>query len=270
MMMQKKFFITGGTGFIGRRVVALLRERKHTVTLLKSRLADVVSVERELRRAKPDVVLHLAWEGIPDYGAAMSAKNLADGLGFFALLARLNSKKVVATGSCFEYDDKKSGHWAYTVAKSALRKMGQELFAAQGGVFVWAVPFYIYGAGKPPASLVPALITQARKGEVPVVKNDVWLDYVYIDDVVDALMLLIEKKVESGVCDIGTGSLTRIGEIASVVARLHHIVPASLRAVRKTGRVANVSALRKIGWRQKHSLSQGIVAMIREIYGKGI
>ena len=92
---------------MGRRIVARLRVRKHVVYCMKSRLADVHGIEKELKRSKPNVVVHLAWEGIPDYGAEMSAKNLAMGMRFLALLAKLKIKKVVATGSCFEYDDEK-------------------------------------------------------------------------------------------------------------------------------------------------------------------
>lgn len=258
-----KIFITGGTGFMGRRVVSLLKKRKHVVRLMKARLEELDKAEKEIKRFKPDVVIHLAWEGLPDYGATTSAKNLSLGVLFLSLLARIKIKKVVVTGSCFEYDNENSGHWAYTVAKGALRDLGREFFRSSGGVFVWAVPFFVYGAGKPAKSLFPSLIGQAERGETPVAKNDVALDFVYVDDVARALVFLAEKRVPSNVYDIGTGTLIRTVEVARVVARLYHVPPIPVRVARKHGCKADVQALKALGWKPKFSLEEGLKETVR-------
>ena len=268
-----KIFITGGTGFIGSRVTKELKKRNHTLHLLSARLANLRAVERELKKFKPDCVIHLAWEGLPDYGAQMSAKNLADSTGFLALLARLGIKKVVATGSCFEYDtDESSGHWPCVVAKRALREIGKTLMRQSGGTFVWTVPFFVYGSGKPKKSLIPALIAQARRGEVPVAKNaDAWHDFVYVDDVAHGIVLLTIKRVPSGVYDLGRGALTRTGDIAATVARVYGLPPEPLRHIRKKGLQANVRMVQKaLGWKPRTTLRQGIKAMVQEEHAKRV
>src|SRR3989344_69242 len=258
-----RIFITGSTGFIGRRVVADLQKRKHSVYCMKSRLEKIRGVEQELKRYAPDVVLHLAWEGLPDYGAAMSAKNIATGMQFFMLLAKCKLKKVVAVGTCFEYDNEKTAsYWAYILAKRALRQFGEKLFSDNGGMFVWAVPFYVYGAGKPPRSLIPALIAQAKSGKVPVVKNDVWLDYVYVDDVARALVILVEKRRAQGTYEVGTGTHTRTGDIARIIARAYGVPSVSLPPMSKSGKVADTRRVRNLGWKPTHSMHKGISAMI--------
>lgn len=263
-----RIFITGGTGFIGRRVVPLLKKRKHTVWLMKARLAETAKIEKELRRFKPDVMIHLAWEGLPDYGPATSAKNVVYGLQLFSTFSKLGIKKIISTGSCSEYDSKDSGHWTYTIAKRTLREIGTALFSQSGSVFVWAVPFFIYGVGKPGGSLVPSLITQAQRGEIPVAKNDVYHDFVYVNDVVRALVFLTEKKIPSGVYDIGLGKLTRTVEIACTIARAYHIPFAPVRTMhKKRGRVADLRALKKLGWRPEFSIRKGVKAMMRELHG---
>src|SRR3989344_634134 len=122
---MKKIFVTGGTGFIGRGVVEQLKRKGHHVELLKSRLADFSAVRRQLMRFKPEVVICLAWEGLPDYSARMSAKNLVEGLNIFMLLAELGVPKVVGVGTCWEDERINTGPRSYMLAKNTLRMFGE-------------------------------------------------------------------------------------------------------------------------------------------------
>src|SRR5829696_8339828 len=60
----KRISVTGGGGFLGRRVVAALRERGcENIHVVRKRDYDLVKgsdVERLYRDARPDVVIHLA------------------------------------------------------------------------------------------------------------------------------------------------------------------------------------------------------------------
>lgn len=259
---MKKVLVTGGTGFIGRRVVALLKNKGHRVTLLRARLENSKKVRAELIRAKPDTVIHLAWEGLPDYGARMSAKNLAQSLQFFLLLAELRVPKVVGVGTCWEYERINTGPRAYMLAKQTLRKFGEDLFAGQG-TFIWVRPFFVFGAGKPKKSLFPSLIAQARERNISGVKYDGWSDFIYVDDVAEALVLLATRRALSGTYDIGSGKLTRVGRVAQLVAQAFRLKPISLHRQKSKGIHANIRVLRALGWRPHITIEQGIRKMIQ-------
>ena len=261
---MQKLLITGGTGFIGRRVVEQLVRKGHQVELLRSRLTNRIAVRRQLQRYKPHTVIHLAWEGLPDYGARTSAKNLIDGLTFFSLLAELAVPKVIGVGTCWEDEKINTGPRGYMLAKNALRMFGEELFKESKTQFIWVRPYFVYGIGKPPKSLFPALIQQAREGNTPTVTHDVWNDFVHVDDVAEALALLAERRAPAGIYDIGSGVLVRTGHIAQIVARTLGLVPVTLCSRHARGFRANIRPLRALGWRPRTSIEQGIRKMIQQ------
>ena len=71
---------------------------------------------------------------------------------------------------------------------------------------------------------LPALIRKALRH--PKEEFSVWgsgrqyRDFVYVDDVVDALLLVLERGMDKGVIQIGSGVATRLGDAASVIARI--------------------------------------------------
>ena len=121
-----KLLITGASGFIGQHLVKKLIEQGHTILAL-SRSADLQHVSnntdkliyfksslelenRALQRIKdfePDVLIHLAWGKIPDFSFETSFENLQNHIHFFRNIFTVNSlKKIIVTGSCWEYNKK--------------------------------------------------------------------------------------------------------------------------------------------------------------------
>lgn len=79
-----RIFVTGATGFVGRAAALTLARRGHEVlaltrdaaaaraflpgvALLQGSLAGADALLPELARFAPEALLHLAWEGLPDY-----------------------------------------------------------------------------------------------------------------------------------------------------------------------------------------------------------
>ena len=145
-----RIFITGGTGFIGKPVVKKLQEEGHYLLLLSRKdqkpstrtktvagnLANISKWQKDLKKFKPDTALHIAWEGLPNHNAHLSQLNLEYGLNLTKALAEAGCKRMIVTGSCFEYGVQKgkiSEHTppkpfdAFTAAKHALRWLGLEI-----------------------------------------------------------------------------------------------------------------------------------------------
>src|SRR3989344_2720443 len=141
-----KIFVTGGTGFIGSRVVSKLLARKHKplllveknnrkvlprgVSVVKGDLKDIRIWRKSVERFKPDAVIHLAWEGLGayDYSPETSAKNLENSLNLVAFAGSLGCKKFLSTGSC----------WEYGSAKGKLKESAKLLSPAHVPEFVFA------------------------------------------------------------------------------------------------------------------------------------
>jgi len=85
----------------------------------------------------------------------------------------------------------------------------------------------VYGAGQSPVNPYTGIITLfhriARRGDAIEVyeDGDIVRDFVYIDDVADAIMKVAEHDGASPVVDVGTGVPTSINEAARVIAEMH-------------------------------------------------
>jgi nucleoside-diphosphate-sugar epimerase len=77
-------------------------------------------------------------------------------------------------------------------------------------------------------------------------------------------VLLATKKVPSGSYDVGTGKLTRTGEIARILSKLYKLPSITLRAVEKKGYQADLRALKRAtGWQPRITAKEGLAAMVQ-------
>ncbi|MDO8435803.1 MAG: NAD(P)-dependent oxidoreductase [bacterium] len=258
--MGVKIFITGGTGFIGTPLVKKLQERGHFLKLLSCDLAETEKWKKEIEEFKPDAAVHLAWEGLPDYGVEMSKKNIKYSLDLFNFLKEMGCKTVLSVGSAFE---KTNPEDIFPVAKKIVNFWGKAVIEN----FIWARIFYVYGPGQRETSLIPYLIRCAKKGENPEINNPLaQQDYIYIDDVAEALALLLEKSEKSKEYEIGWGKLIPNQEIVNIVAKEFSIKDwqKNIEKLEKSEfvRPAENSGLKAMGWEPKISIEEGIQKMI--------
>lgn len=247
-----RIFVTGATGFVGRAAALTLARRGHEVlaltrdaaaarallpgvALLQGSLAGADALLPELARFAPEALLHLAWEGLPDYSEAVSQRNVALGLAAFALAQAAGVRHMVSSGSCWEYAAR-TGQLAedaplktdapFPAAKSRLREQGHaqtQMLAREIEVeFTWMRLFFVYGPGQRPASLVPSLAAQALRGEAPALRCPANRnDFIHVDDVALAFALTLEKrpcaKDGNGVYNVGAGAPVRVADVARMV-----------------------------------------------------
>ena len=67
-------------------------------------LEDLEFIKPQIKMFNPDVVIHLAWFGIPDFSERNSLVNLNLSINLLEfIIDETQCKKVIISGSCFEY-----------------------------------------------------------------------------------------------------------------------------------------------------------------------
>lgn len=282
-----RVFVTGGTGFVGRAVCRQLAVRHELLVLTRSAsvpvpgeavvgdLFDPATWAKELQRFAPERCVHAAWQGLPDYSYNVSRRNLEAGLTLFEALRDTPCARVVGMGSCWEYGDLRgqvsesmaaSRPGIFAACKSALHAVGGALLAEAGISLAWLRPFFIYGAGQRPTSLIPTCIEAAAAGCPPALRTpDAVNDFVHVDDVAAAVAAVVEADRAEGIYNVGSGSPSRVGDVANLVCRLMGRPAAFPGGTAAEGCWADTARLRcDTGWTPRISLEEGVGTLVME------
>lgn len=300
-----KIFVTGGTGFIGSHTVKLLAEKGHELMLLvhsnkqhlyvpalnecvefvRGDLDNIESWKECLIRFKPEAMIHMAWEGLPDYGIDACRRNLNYGVNVFIIAAEIGCKIIVSLGSCWEYaqqigglneDSKIESTRIFPAVKNSLCFVGQAIAKEYGIKFYWPRLFFVYGPGQRNISLIPLIINSIQIGTTPEIKNPTNKnDFVFIKDVTEAIVKILEEKPNKTIYNIGSGYSTSISEVISLV---YKTMGYKLDRPIENERIANyngdnfwadITAIQSdVGWFPKYNLIEGIKLTIK-YYVKG-
>ncbi|MDI1254303.1 NAD-dependent epimerase/dehydratase family protein [Thermomonas sp.] len=225
--------VTGSSGFIGRHVVRQLAARRGIDVIAIARHPDasispsVTPVELDIGAdnahmydsiGRPDVLLHLAWSGLPDYRAATHLESeLPRQIGFLDACVNAGLRRLVVAGTCLEYgmqsgclDEslRTAPITAYGQAKDRLREHLDACVAADGLQLAWARLFYLYGPGQAPTSLYSQLRTAVEAGatEFPMSPGDQQRDFLPIDAAAAYLCALALEAPDAGVVNVCGGT----------------------------------------------------------------
>ena len=227
-----KIAITGATGFIGRHVRNELAKTDHDVVLVarRSERAGEITARESIVAAdlhhertdwfklfgKPDAVLHLAWGGLPNYMDAYHVEvELPMQSKFLKALIESGLKKLVVTGTCYEYgmssgalseDQETNPNTPYGIAKDNLRKELFELQQRKNFDLTWARIFYPYGEGQSESSLYSQLKNAILSNQEFLMGNGRQvLDFIQVEKVASSLLSLLTSCMNLRVVNIGSG-----------------------------------------------------------------
>jgi dTDP-6-deoxy-L-talose 4-dehydrogenase (NAD+) len=192
---MKKVLVTGATGFIGNYVIEELL--KHDVEIVTTS-ANKEKVKRQLWYDnvkyipfdfnhfdsttnyflyfnEPDILIHLAWEGLPNYKSSFHTEiNLPTHKALLENIIRNGLKDITVTGTCLEYGMQEGclseGLPArpsnpYAIAKNELRIFIEEMQQQYPFSFKWLRLFYMYGKGQNENSLLSQLDKTLENGD---------------------------------------------------------------------------------------------------------
>ena len=232
--------ISGGTGFIGinlvkkllsQHVLILTREKKKNIKNIKyleCNLSKPDSYRKQIKKFKPEILIHLAWEGLPNYNLRISNINFQNSKNLIEEASKIKSlKKILISGSCFEGNNlgKKINEKStfqnknyFSSAKTLLKKWVFEFHKKTNVEVAWIRIFYAYGYGQRKNSLIPSLIkAKINQSKIKIkTPNDV-CDFIYIDDVISFFKILIKKKFSSNIFNLGSGKPTKVINICKKI-----------------------------------------------------
>lgn len=240
-----KVVVTGASGFLGRECVKLLVAAGADVHAISRRevrsqgginwhRADILNsgdVRNVIRNERATHLLHLAWvTAHPEYwtSPANQAWSRASAL-LFEEFAGTGGERIVATGTCAEYDWRAPAPFdeqapidpstLYGREKAALHRTLATLAEDKRIGYAWARLFWLFGPGEQPGRLVPATIRSLLGGSVMLCRSPAAVrDFLYVRDAASALVALLEAEVGGAVnvCSgVGTTNHDLVLEIAA-------------------------------------------------------
>ena len=293
MDSKSKIFVAGHRGLVGSAIKRRLEEQGYENVYYAEReffdLRDRTSVDSYFNTAKPDYVFLAAAKvggiiGNKNHKAEFIYDNLMIQSNVIDAAYRNGVKKFMFLGSSCIYpkhaevpikeDQLLTGSLeptndAYAIAKIAGIKMCESYREQYGFQTVSVMPCNLYGVNDnfhPENShVIPGMMRKFVEAEGDVT---LWGDgtpmreFLYVDDLADACIFLMDNYFESDIINVGTGEDITIKELAETIAdvveyrgKLKWDTTKPNGTMRK---VMDVSKIKSMGWEPKVSLKEGL------------
>ncbi len=292
-----KTYVAGHRGLVGSALLKRLKgegfENLITRTHAELDLTNTRAVNDFFAAEKPEYVFHAAAKvgGIlanATYPADFLRENLAIELNVIDAAYRHGTRKLLFLGSSCIYPkfalqpmkeeylltgELEPTNESYAVAKIAGIKLCQAYREQYNADFISAMPTNLYGPNDSfdlrNGHVLPALLLRfheaKKRGEPEVV---VWgtgtprREFLYVDDLADACLFLMDNYSSDETVNVGAGEDVTIRELAElirdVVGYKGEIFYDSTKPDGTPRKLLDVSKLRRLGWKAKTPLREGI------------
>jgi len=304
---NKKVFVTGSSGFIGtsllRRLThygaqviafdkeapvdALFKREQTRITKVQGSLSNYTLLQTTLSEYSIDTIYHLGAQTQVQSAFSDPFTTYETNIrGTYCLLeacrrSTKHIKRIIIASSdkaygihdTLPYTEESSlqALYPYDVSKACTDLIALSYYHTYGLPIVVTRAGNVYGGGDFNwERLIPSVICNLYENTSPLLRGDglSLRDYVFIEDIVEAYLLLgeqlQEKKLQGEAFNLGSNKPTKVIDIVSAIAKFmnkEHLAPIIQNAAR--GEIphqylSSKKAEKLIGWRPKVSLSLGL------------
>lgn len=282
---MSKLLVTGASGFIGRALVLGMKDKGLNVEPLNSAVGDIANRDTLATFTQQDIVhvFHLAGKTfVPDSWESPQAFCHTNVLGTVNVLEFCRKKRIPMTYvSAYVYGHpdslpikensviRPSNPYALT---KRLAEEACEFYTSTYDLPITTIrPFNVYGIGQEDFFLIPKIITQVLDGGLEIAVKDLTprRDYVYLEDLVKALLATLNMREGYHVYNIGSGVSLSVQEVIDTIQDIAGtqkkvVCDHTTRTNELLNVVADISKAKKeLGWRPRFSFQAGIENVIR-------
>lgn len=275
---MKKILITGSRGFVGRSLISLLKTKSFEILQAEgSSSLNLCEWEAVKNIPKSEIIVHLASKSfIPDsFKKPLSFynNNILSTLNILEK-AKVDGSKVIffstyiyGTPMYLPIDEnhKKSAQNPYTQSKLVCEDLCEAYYRDFGVPIIIFRPFNIYGPGQKLPFFIPAIISQINNKVIQLNDSRPKRDFIYIDDVVDAVLLSIANNENLfRIYNIGSGVSTSVKDIVYSIINLSKskaqvLFTNEMRQGEILDTVANISKIQnELHWKPKIAINRGL------------
>jgi GDP-L-fucose synthase len=297
MEKGSRIFVAGHRGLVGSALMRRLQALGHTQIITKTRteldLRDQTAVQRFFKAEKIEYAFIAAARvgGImynQNYQADFLYDNIMIAANVIHAAAENDVKKLLYLGSsciyprlspqpikeeCLLSGALEPTNEGYAIAKIAGLKLCEKFSKQYGKNFISAMPTNLYGPGDnfhPEHShVIPGMMRRFHEAKLAkTARVVIWgtgtprREFLYIDDLAEALYLLMERYEESTTINVGSGEDIALIELAQLIKQAvgyaGEIVTDPSKPDGMMRKLLDVSRMKSLGWAPKTSLKTGL------------
>lgn len=294
----QRVLVTGASGFIGIHVLRRLHAAGADITAVVTPdrlnpryaaldfpfkrlcLEDIEGIGNVIRDVAPRYIIHLnAYISLERSLAAVDEaikSNLTSTIALLTAATEVKADRVILMGSCEEYGQRfcpfdpalaLEPNTPYGASKAAATCYARMFYGSFQLPTVVLRPSVVYGPGQSPRMLVSMVLRALAEGKtIAVTAGRQTRDFVFIDDVVDAILLALHNaRVVGEAWNIGSGEVVTVRACLETIEQITGrtgLIEYGARAYAESERFhyePMVSGtFEAFGWKPSTSLEQGL------------
>lgn len=249
---MKKVLVLGANGYLGSRLALALADKRYEVVAFVDKrfpyqmllnVPGIEAVEFVLEHIEDlnghpslngvDTLYHFAWAGVNAQvrnEEEVQVQNVMFGIKVMEFAAQHDIKRVIVPGSAAEVScgdgvitgkEVSAPSDMYSAAKVATRYVCQTYARLHNIELIWTLITSIYGPGRNDNNLISYAIQSLLKAEKPSFTGleQQW-DYLYVEDLLEAMILLGKKGIGGKVYPVGSGEHQQLKRCVEIIRNL--------------------------------------------------